>query len=115
MTRCLNSIAGKPTCAFCKSRACAACATRPCRIRFIERLIGTVRREYLDQMFFWNRADLEQKLEDFQGYYNQFRVHQSLEGETPVGKAGGPTAEPARLEHYRWQSHCHGLFELPIA
>ena len=82
---------------------------------FIERLIGTIRREYLDRMFFWNRVDLEQKLEDFKGYYNQFRVHQSLQGETPTGKAGGPTAEPGCLEHYSWQSHCHGLFELPIA
>jgi transposase InsO family protein len=82
---------------------------------FIERLIGTIGREYLDRMCFWNRVDLEQKLEDFKGYYNHFRVHQSLEGETPVGKAGGPTAEPACLEHYSWQSHCHGLFELHIA
>ena len=82
---------------------------------FIERLIGTIRREYLDRMFFWNTVDLEQKLEDFKGYYNQFRVHQSLQGETPTGKAGGPTAEPGCLEHYSWQSYCHGLFELPIA
>ena len=26
---------------------------------FIERLIGTVRREYLDHVFFWNAIDLE--------------------------------------------------------
>jgi putative transposase len=29
---------------------------------FIERLIGTVRREYLDRTLFWNRGDLERKL-----------------------------------------------------
>jgi len=29
---------------------------------FVERLIGTVRREYLDQMLFWTRTDLEDKL-----------------------------------------------------
>ena len=28
---------------------------------FIERLIGTIRREYLDQLLFWNESDLERK------------------------------------------------------
>ena len=32
---------------------------------FVERLIGTVRREYLDRVFFWNVADLMRKLEAF--------------------------------------------------
>jgi putative transposase len=69
----------------------------------------------LDRMFLWNRVDLEQKLEQFKSYYNQLRVHQSLEGATPEEKGGGPTAKSASLEHYNWQSHCHGLFELPVA
>ena len=29
---------------------------------FVERLIGTLRREYLDRLFFWNGTDLERKL-----------------------------------------------------
>src|SRR5437867_441243 len=37
---------------------------------FIERLIGTIRREYLDRVFFWNAVDLEQKLGAFRVYYN---------------------------------------------
>ena len=32
---------------------------------FVERLIGTIRREYLDRMLFWTTADLETKLLDF--------------------------------------------------
>ena len=32
---------------------------------FVERLIGTLRREYLDRMFFWNALDLERKLQAF--------------------------------------------------
>ena len=32
---------------------------------FVERLIGTIRREYLDRVFFWNAQDLETKLGGF--------------------------------------------------
>ncbi len=38
---------------------------------FVERLIGTIRREYLDQTLFWTAADLEEKLRVFQHYFNQ--------------------------------------------
>ncbi len=37
---------------------------------FVERLIGTVRREFLDQTLFWNSVDLESKLSVFCAYYN---------------------------------------------
>jgi transposase InsO family protein len=82
---------------------------------FIERLIATLRREYLDRVFFWTAADLERKLESFKNYYNAARVHQGLSGDTPNEKAGAPAPQAANLENYRWQSHCQGLFELPIA
>ena len=82
---------------------------------FIERLIGTIRREYLDRLFFWTADDLERKLESFKNYYNAARVHQGLSGDTPGEEAGAPTPQPAGLENYLWKSHCHGLFELPIA
>ena len=32
---------------------------------FVERLIGTIRREFLDQLIFWNKQDLERKLAGF--------------------------------------------------
>jgi transposase InsO family protein len=82
---------------------------------FVERLVGTIRREYLDQLLFWNAEDLERKLELFRRYYNALRVHQGLDGDTPDEKTGNPGLQRARLERYAWQSHCHGLFELPIA
>jgi hypothetical protein len=69
----------------------------------------------LDRLFFWTADDLERKLELSKNFYNAARVHQGLSGDTPGEKAGGPTLQPADLENYRWQSHCHGLFELPIA
>ena len=50
---------------------------------FVERLIGTIRREYLDQKIFWNASDLERKLEEFRQYYNAHRAHTSLKGDAP--------------------------------
>jgi hypothetical protein len=82
---------------------------------FVERLIRCIRSEYLDRLFFWNAADLEQKLESFRLYYNASRVHQGLAGETPDQKAGGPARALATLAQYRWQPYCGGLVQLPIA
>ena len=82
---------------------------------FVERLIGSIRREYLDHLFFWNVTDLERKLELYARYYNSLRVHQGLDGDTPAEKAGTNRSEPVGLTDYTWSRHCHGLFELPIA
>ena len=82
---------------------------------FIERLIGTIRREFLDQTLFWNVVDLERKLEAFQDYYNHSRFHASLEGDTPAQVGSEPRTKTADLECYRWQTHCRGLVQLPIA
>ena len=38
---------------------------------FVERLIGTIRREFLDQVLIWNAVDLGRKLEEFRIYYNK--------------------------------------------
>ncbi len=51
---------------------------------FIERLIGTVRREYLDHVPFWNSLDLQRKLNDFKAYYNHHRTHAALSGQSPA-------------------------------
>ena len=82
---------------------------------FIERLIGTVRREFLDQTLFWNVDDLERKLADFRVYYNQHRTHNSLDGDIPVEVAGGNPKLPIALNNFGWQTHCRGLYQLPIA
>ncbi len=82
---------------------------------FIERLIGTIRREYLDHMLFWNGSDLERKLEAFKEYYNGFRIHQSLNQQPPEEAAGKDPPRPANPNHFAWQAHCQGLFQTPIA
>ena len=84
---------------------------------FIERLIGTVRREYLDHTLFWGELDLQHKLKTFATYYNQHRVHSAVpRGMTPLEKSLGQSLpSPIDLKKYTWQSHCRGLFRTPVA
>ena len=78
---------------------------------FIERLISTVRREFLDHVLFWNATDLQRKLNSFQTYYNTERVHASRDRQPPAASPGNPIS----LTQFRWRRCCHGLYELPIA
>jgi putative transposase len=74
---------------------------------FVERLIGTVRREFLDQVLFWNGRDLERKLAEFQTYYNAARGHASLAGHTPA-------RWPLAADHPGWRKASHPTDE-PVA
>jgi putative transposase len=90
----------------------------PCTPRshaFVERLIGTVRRECLDRTLFWNESDLERKLETYKAYYNQHRCHSGLAGATPAERSGVPAPPIAKLESCSWRQHCNGLFQTPVA
>ena len=79
---------------------------------FVERLIGTVRRECLDRTLFWTTADLESKLLDFKTYFNHQRTHSARAGRPPDDASTRPVAN---LQSYRWESHCRGLYQTPIA
>lgn len=78
---------------------------------FVERLIGTIRREFLDHVPFWTASDLEQKLTDFAHYYNCERTHRALGGNPPAPSSKGL----ANILSVTWQSHCRGLYQLPVA
>lgn len=79
---------------------------------FVERLIGSIRRELLDQTLFWTVTDLENKLRVYQCYYNERRAHTGRDGATPVTTSDQKIVS---INKYRWERHCRGLFELPIA
>jgi putative transposase len=81
---------------------------------FVERLIGTIRRECLDHALFWTTADLEAKLRDFRDYFNAYRVHAGLGGSLPEPNIEGVTT-PISFGSYRWRKHCRGLYQTPIA
>ena len=82
---------------------------------FVERLIGTVRREFLDHVPFWGALDLERKLHSFKEYYNRDRTHRGLGGEIPEPKSANIAQSIANLDNYRWKSCCRGLYHLPVA
>jgi transposase InsO family protein len=79
---------------------------------FVQRLIGTVRREPAGSRPFWGARDLERKLKHFRDYYNHSRVHASLSSVTPVCSID---RNVIGLDDYRWRSHCRGLYQLPAA
>lgn len=87
----------------------------PCSHPFVERVIGTIRREFLDKLLFFGINDLEKKLEDFKIYYNEGRVHSSLIFLTPEEKALNVQQEAILLENITWKSHCKGMYKVPIA
>ena len=73
-----------------------------------------MRREHLDHVLFLNACGLERKLAEFQTYYNELRVHGSLDGRTPWEAAELLPTPQARAHEYRWRSACGGLYELSI-
>ncbi|XOV85429.1 MAG: integrase core domain-containing protein [bacterium] len=82
---------------------------------FIERVIGTIRREYLDQVPFWNSPDLERKLGEFKDCFNNYRTHDALAGQSPSRYSQHPNKTFADINRYTWRQHCRGLFHTPIS
>ena len=134
MTHCSNFIAGRPIfdprseattdARSARQRSCCSILEIeeiktvpyvPMSHPFVERLIGTIRREYLDHVPFWNARDLKRKLSKFQDYYNQEQTHQGLDGNIPESTPNDKIRKPARLDDFRWKSCCRRLFQLPIA
>ena len=115
MIRCPGFISGRRTCGsstYGRSKPC-----RTCRVptRSSNGLIGTVRRECLDRLLFWSTADLDQKLVEFQRYYNEHRAHAARAGHPPAPCQNAVGAARVSLRVYRWQPHCRGLFQTPTA
>jgi len=65
-----------------------------------------------DQTLFWTATDLENKLQDYQSYYNEYRCHLSRDVAAPIERE---SKEIADINKYRWEKHCRELFQLPVA
>jgi transposase InsO family protein len=53
---------------------------------YIERVIGTIRRECLDHVIVFSEADLSRHLRRFVDYYHRSRTHLGLEKDTPESR-----------------------------
>jgi len=82
---------------------------------FIERLIGSCRREFTDRIFFWSQVDLEAKLRFYQQYFNSYRVHYSHKGKTPDEIIGKRSLAIIDLKTFKWKSVCGGMYQTPVA
>ena len=80
----------------------------PWQNAYVERLIGTIRRELLDNVVVINEQHLRRLLKSYAAYYNEWRTHRSLGADAPdrrpvrVAKPGRVIELPAvsGLHHY---------------
>ena len=82
---------------------------------FVERLIGSCRREFTDRILFWSEGDLEAKLGVFRDYFNFHRVHYSHAGKTPSETIGERHLASIDLKNFGWKPVCGGMYAMPIA
>src|SRR6202163_2831167 len=54
---------------------------------YVERLIGSIRRECLDHMIVLGEAHLRRILRTYARYYNEIRTHRSLDKNSPVSRS----------------------------
>lgn len=77
---------------------------------YVERLIGSVRRECLDHVIVLNESSLRQILKSYFQYYERSRKHLALEKDAPGGRAIQPPELGAVIEfsevgglHHRYE------------
>jgi transposase InsO family protein len=54
---------------------------------FVERMIGSIRRECLDHVIVWNERSLRRHLQQYLAYYHQWRTHVALDKDPPIPRA----------------------------
>lgn len=70
----------------------------PWQNAYVERLIGSIRRECLDHLIIFNEAHLRRALNTYATYYNNIRTH-ALHKDAPLGRIIQPTGVIMRVPH----------------
>ena len=73
----------------------------PWQSPYVERLVGSIRRECLDRLIVFNERQLRRVLESYLEYYHHARPHRSLDHDSPVPR---PVESP----------DCGKVIELPL-
>ena len=71
-------------------------AASPWQNAYVERVIGSLRRELLDHVIVLNERHLKQLLSSYLDYYHPWRTHRSLDRDSPDGR-GVRSAEPDQI------------------
>src|SRR6202030_4048260 len=84
----------------------------PWQNAYVERLIGSIRRECLDHIIVWNERSLRRTLKDYFAYYQRSRTHLALAKDAPESRvvekpeSGCIVAIPQLGGlHHRYQRH----------
>ena len=112
MIRCISFINGRPIFGSSGSKKLKQCRTLLCRIRLSKDLSGQSEENTWIRHYFGRPSIWEQKLGVFQQYFNRERVHSGLDGKLPDPDAA---VTPLKFDSYRWQQHCRGLYQTPVA
>jgi transposase InsO family protein len=78
------------------TEAVVTAARSPWQNPFVERLIGSIRRDCLDHVIVWNESSLHRVLQSYFEYYERSRTHLALNKDAPVSR---PVEEPANGPH----------------
>jgi putative transposase len=65
-------------------------AQSPWQNPYVERLIGSIRRECLDHVFVFNEAGLRRVLKSYLDYYDHSRTHLALDKDAPISRKTQP-------------------------
>jgi transposase InsO family protein len=82
----------------------------PWQRAYVERVIGTIRRECLDHVIIFNEAALYQQIKLFTAYYHESRTHLSLAKDSPESRGVQPP-EQGRIVAVRQVGGLHHRYE----
>ena len=77
---------------------------------YVERLIGSIRRECLDHVIVLNESGLRQILRSYFDYYEHSRTHLSLGKDAPIGRPVQP-AGSGRIVEFPQVGGLHHRYE----
>ena len=76
------------------TQAVRTAARSPWQNAYVERVIGSIRRECVDHVIVINAAGLHRVLREYVSYYMRSRTHLALDKDTPYSRlATSPTAD----------------------
>jgi len=74
-------------------------ARSPWQNAYVERLIGSIRRECLDHLVIFNEAHLRRALRAYATYYNAVRTHLASRKDAPLGRSTQRAGTITRVPH----------------